>query len=143
MADYLRCFTEPEPDCWDGQIEIGPFKHYPGTPHYTGYTTWVDGNTQYVQTDYLAVINEYPEEVQYKLNSGSWTIITDNLGSGTTSITIPSSESVQGVNTLYFQESNTYSTKFDWTLYIDQGSTPEEYLNSLTYGLSYLHDLIQ
>ena len=72
-----------------------------------------------MQTDYLAVVNEYPEEVQYKSNNGSWTVITDNLGSGTTSITIPSSEFVQGVNTLYFQESNTYSTKFDWTLYID------------------------
>jgi len=24
MADYLRCVTEPEPECWDGEIEIGP-----------------------------------------------------------------------------------------------------------------------
>jgi len=132
MADYLRC-SQQNQDCFDGQIEIGPFKHYPGTPNYTGYTTWVDGNTQYVQTDYLAVVNEYPEEVQYKLNNGTWTIITDNLGSGTTSIAISSSEFVQGVNTLYFQETNTYSTKFDWSLYIDQGSTPEEYTTSLTY----------
>ena len=44
MADYLRCISNP-PDCWDGETEIGPFKHYPGTPHYTGYTTWIDGNT--------------------------------------------------------------------------------------------------
>ena len=27
----------------------------------------------------------------------------------------------------------TYSTKFEWTLYIDQGSTPEEYTTSLAY----------
>jgi len=60
-------------------------------------------------------------------------VITDNLGSGTTSITISSSEFVQGVNTLYFQESNTYQTKFDWTLYIDQGSTPEEYASNFTH----------
>lgn len=40
---------------------------------------------------------------------------------------------MQGINTLQFQESNAYSTKFEWTLYIDQGAIPEEYVSSSTY----------
>jgi RHS repeat-associated protein len=133
MADYHRC--TPEPDCFDGQINIGPFEHYPGSPGYTGYTTWIEDNTQYVKTSYSKVINEYPEQPDYKLNTSSWTTITDNLGSGTTSITIPAADFVQGINTLQFQETNTFSTKFEWTLYINQGSTPEEYLNTFTYDI--------
>jgi YD repeat-containing protein len=131
MADYHRC--TPEPDCFDGQIKIGPFEHYPGTPGYTGYTTWIEDNTQYVKTSYSKIINVYPEQPAYKINTSSWTTITDNLGSGTTSVTIPAADFVQGVNTLHFQENNTYPTKFDWTLYIDQGITPEEYTNTFTY----------
>ncbi|MBU7026559.1 MAG: RHS repeat protein [Theionarchaea archaeon] len=130
LADYIRCH---DMDCFDGQTKIGPFEHYPGSPNYTGYTTWVEDRTQYVQTHYSAVVNEYPEKVEYKLNSGSWTVITGNLGSGTTSVTVPTSSFLQGLNTLQFQESNTYSTTFEWTLYIDQGATPEEYTASSSY----------
>jgi RHS repeat-associated protein len=131
MADYYKCYDFE--DCFDGQTKIGPFEHYPGTPNYTGYTTWVEDNTQYVKTSYTAVINEYPETVEYNLNNNSWTTIIENLGSGTTSTTIPASFFVQGLNTLQFKESNTYSTKFDWALYIDQGAVPQEYVNSMTY----------
>ena len=133
LADYLRCTTVPEPDCFDGQTKIGPFEHYPGSPNYTGYTTWVEDRTQYVQTHYSAMVNEYPEKVEYELNGGSWTEITTNLGSGTTSIVIPASSFVQGLNTLQFQESNMYSTEFEWTLYTEQGAAPEEYITSYTF----------
>jgi RHS repeat-associated protein len=133
MADYLKCYQGNPPECFDGQTRIGPFEHCPGAPDYTGYTTWVKDNTQYVKTSYTAVINEYPETVEYNLNNSSWTTITSNLGSGTTSTTIPASSFVQGVNTLQFQETNTYTTTFSWTLYIDQSATPQEYINSMTY----------
>ncbi|MBU7028113.1 MAG: exo-alpha-sialidase [Theionarchaea archaeon] len=131
LADYIRCH---DMDCFDGETRIGPFEHYPGSPNYTGYTTWVEDRTQYVRTNYSTIINEYPDEVEYKLNNSSWITVTTNLGSGTTSAVIPASSFVQGVNTLQFQESNTYSTEFEWTLYIDQGATPEEYTSSSTYN---------
>jgi RHS repeat-associated protein len=131
LADYTQC--TPEPDCFSGQTKIGPFTHYPGTPSYTGYTTWLDENTQYVKTSYTAHVNEYPAQVQYTINTGEWTTFTANLQSGTASTTIPESAFTQGTNTLQFQESNTYPTQFTWTLYIDQGATPEEYTNSCTY----------
>ncbi len=133
MADYTRCLLGgPEPDCYNGQTKIGPFDHYPGTPDYTGYTMWVEDTLQYVQANYSAVVNEYPEKVEYNLNNTSWTTITTNLGSGTTSTVIPSSSLVQGVNTLQFRESNTYSTVLNWTFYLDQGATPESYTTSFT-----------
>jgi RHS repeat-associated protein len=135
LADYFRCHPGTPPDCYDGQTKIGSFEHYPGSPNYTGYTTWIEDNTQYVQTDYSAVVNEYPETVEYKLNNDTWIQVTDNLGSGTTSITVPASSFVQRLNTLEFQESNTYSTKLEWTLYIDQGTTPEEFFTNYTYDL--------
>jgi RHS repeat-associated protein len=131
LAEYLRC--TPEPDCFDGETKIGPFEHCPGSPGYTGYTTWVEDNTQYVQANYSAVVNEYPGQTQYKLNSSSWTTITNNLGSGTTSTVIPASSFEQGLNTLQFQETNAYSTKFGWTLYIDQGASPEECITRFTF----------
>jgi RHS repeat-associated protein len=131
LADYTQC--TPEPDCFSGQTKIGPFTHYPGTPSYTGYTTWLDENTQYVKTSYIAHVNEYPAQVHYKINAGDWTTFTANLQSGTASTTIPASAFTQGINTLQFQESNTYTTQFAWTLYIDQGATPEEYITGYTY----------
>ncbi|MGD2249992.1 MAG: RHS repeat-associated core domain-containing protein, partial [Candidatus Methanofastidiosia archaeon] len=131
MADYYKCYNM---DCWDGETKIGPFIHYPGTPGYTGYTTWVEDNrTQYVKTSYTQLVNEYSEKTEYNLNSNGWTTITNELGSGTTSTTIPAASFAQGLNTLQFKESNTYSTKFDWVLYIDQGYTPEEYVTTYTY----------
>ncbi|MBU7038627.1 MAG: exo-alpha-sialidase [Theionarchaea archaeon] len=133
MADYFRCYSTSPPDCFDGSTKIGPFEHYPGTPNYTGYTTWVEENTQYVKTSYTAIVNEYPEMVEYSLNDSSWNEITDNLGSGTTSTLIPESSFVQGANTLQLRESNAFSTRFDWVLYIDQGATPQEYMTSLAY----------
>jgi RHS repeat-associated protein len=133
LADYFRCHPGTPPDCYDGQTKIGPFEHYPGSPNYTGYTTWIEDNTQYVQTDCSAVVNEYPETVEYKLNDDAWTQIIDNLGSGTTSVTVPASSFVQGVNTLEFQESNIYFTVLEWTLYMDQGDCPEEYTSSYTH----------
>ncbi len=60
-------------------------------------------------------------------------MITNSLGSGTTSITIPSDKFIQGVNTLQFRESNSYSTKFSWTLYINQGSTPDTFISQFAY----------
>jgi RHS repeat-associated protein len=133
MANYFRCYSSNPPDCFDGSTKIGPFEHYPGTPNYTGYTTWTEENTQFVNTSYTAIVNEYPETVEYNLNSSSWTEITDNLGSGTTSITIPASSFSQGTNALQFRESNDYSTRYEWKLYTDQGATPEEYNNSYAY----------
>ena len=97
-----------------------------------GYTTWLDENTQYVKTSHTASVNEYPAHVQYKLNAGDWTSITTNLQSGTAVTTIPASEFIQGTNTLHFQESNTYDTQFAWTLHIDQGAIPEEYITGYT-----------
>ncbi|MBU6998115.1 MAG: exo-alpha-sialidase, partial [Theionarchaea archaeon] len=132
LAEYYRCYTTNPPDCFDGSTKIGPFEHYPGTPNYTGYTTWIEENTQYVKASYMAVVNEYPETVEYNLNSSSWNEITDNLGSGTTSTTIPASSFMQGSNTLQLRESNTFSTRFDWVLYIDQGASPEIYTTSYT-----------
>ncbi|MBU7025016.1 MAG: RHS repeat protein, partial [Theionarchaea archaeon] len=133
MADYFRCYSTNPPDCFDGSTKIGPFEHYPGTPNYTGYTTWIEENTQYVKTSYTAVVNEYPETVEYNLNNSSWNEITDNLGSGTTSITVPASLFVQNLNTLQFRDSNTLATRAEWTLYIDQGATQEEYITGYTY----------
>ncbi|MGC1120163.1 MAG: hypothetical protein WBA22_03630 [Candidatus Methanofastidiosia archaeon] len=130
MADYFRCYSTSPPDCFDGSAKIGPFEHYSGTPNYTGYTIWVEENTQYVKASYTAVINEYPEKVEYNLNNSSWNEITDNLGSGTTSTTIPASPFSQGINALQFRESNGYSTRFEWTLYMNQGSTPQTYVSS-------------
>ncbi|MGC1121758.1 MAG: RHS repeat-associated core domain-containing protein [Candidatus Methanofastidiosia archaeon] len=133
MANYFRCYNTNPPDCFGGSTKVGPFEHYPGTPNYTGYTTWVEENTQYVKASYTAIVNEYPAKVEYNLNSSSWTEITDNLGSGTTSTTIPASSFIQGSNTLQLRESNTFSTRFDWVLYIDQGVSPETYTTSFTY----------
>jgi YD repeat-containing protein len=133
MANYFRCYNTNPPDCFNGSTKIGPFEHYPGTPNYTGYTTWVEENTQYVKTSYTAIVNEYPETVEYNLNDSSWNEITDNLGSGTTSITVPASLFVQSLNTLQFRDSNTFATRFEWTLYIDQGATQEEYITGYTY----------
>ncbi len=132
-ADYTKCVTVPDLDCYDGQTEIGPFEHYPGSPNYTGYTTWIEENTQHVKTSYSAIVNEYPKKVEYNLNSSSWAEITSNLGTDITSITISPDQFVQGVNTMQFRDSNTYSTKFSWTLYINQGSTPQEYSTQFTY----------
>ncbi|MGC1121084.1 MAG: hypothetical protein WBA22_08315 [Candidatus Methanofastidiosia archaeon] len=134
MADYFRYYSTSPPDCFDGSTKIGPFEHYPGTPNYTGYTTWVEEKTQYVKASYTATINEYPEKVEYNLNSSSWNEIIDNLGSGTTSTTILASSFVQGVNALQFRESNNFSTKFDWILYIDQGATPQEHASYFSYS---------
>ncbi|MBU7018354.1 MAG: hypothetical protein HXS44_12660, partial [Theionarchaea archaeon] len=131
LADYTRC--TPEPDCYSGQTKIGPFEHYPGSPDYTGYTLWIEDNTQYVKTSFSQIVNEYPAEVDYKINTSSWETITSSLGSGTTSTIIPASSLVVGTNTLQFEESNSYSTKFGWALYLNQGSTPEAYTTYLTY----------
>ncbi len=131
-ADYTKCTGG---DCYDGQTEIGPFDHYPGSPNYTGYTTWIEDNTQYVKTSYSTIVNEYPEKVEYNLNSGIWTEITSNLGSGTTSITISADQFVQGVNTIQFRDSNTYSTKLEWTLYINQGATSQEYITTFSHDV--------
>jgi YD repeat-containing protein len=79
-----------------------------------------------------ATVNEYPETVEYNLNNSSWTEITDDLGSGTTSTIIPASSFMQGSNTLQLRESNTFSTRFDWVLYIDQGVSPESFTTSYT-----------
>jgi RHS repeat-associated protein len=133
MANYYRCYSTNPPDCFSGSTKIGPFEHYPGTPNYTGYTTWIEENTQYVKTSYTKVVNEYPEKVEYNLNTSGWITITDNLGSSTTSATIPAALFVQGVNSLQLRESNPYSVKFDWALYIDQGATSEEYVTTCTY----------
>ncbi|MBU6997271.1 MAG: exo-alpha-sialidase, partial [Theionarchaea archaeon] len=133
-ANYHRCYTTNPPDCYDGSDKIGPFEHYPGTPSYTGYTTWVEENTQFVKTSYTTIVNEYPEAVEYNLNNSSWIEITDNLGSGTTSTLILASSFVQGVNILQFRESNTFSTKFEWVLYIDQGTTPKELVTTFTHN---------
>ncbi len=129
-ADYTHCAGD---DCYDGETEIGPFEHYPGTPNFVGTTTWVEDNVQYVQANYSALVNECPEKVEYNLNSGIWTQITANLGTNTTSITIPLEQFIQGVNTVQFRDSNTYSTKFEWTLYMNQGATPQEYITRYSY----------
>ncbi|MBU7017062.1 MAG: RHS repeat protein, partial [Theionarchaea archaeon] len=131
LADYTRC--TPELDCFTGQAKIGPFEHYPGSPDYTGYTLWIEDNTQYVETSFSQIVNEYPAEVDYKINTNSWETVTSNLGTGTTSTIIPASSLVVGSNTLQFEESKSYSTKFEWVLYLNQDATPEEFTTSFTY----------
>jgi YD repeat-containing protein len=133
MANYFRCCSSNPPDCFDGSTKIGSFEHYPGTANYTGYTTWIEENTQYVKTSYTAIVNEYPETVEYNLNNSSWNEITDDLGSGTTSITVLASSFSQGMNALQFRESNDYSTRFEWALYLDQGAITDEYVTTHSY----------
>ncbi|MBU7016819.1 MAG: hypothetical protein HXS44_04875, partial [Theionarchaea archaeon] len=133
MADYFRCVTTVPPDCFTGQTKVGPFEHYPGSPDYTGYTLWVEDNFQYVKTSYTQIVNEYPMEVNYKINTSSWNTITDNLGPGTTSTIIPASYFVDGSNTLQFGETNAYNTICEWSLYINQGSTPESFVTQFAY----------
>jgi RHS repeat-associated protein len=135
MADYFRCYSTNPPDCFDGSTKIGPFEHYPGTPNYAGYTTWIEENTQYVKTSYTAIVNEYPEMVEYNLNNSSWNEITDNLGSGTTSTVVSASSFLPGANTLQFRESNAFDTRFCWVLYIDQGVSPEQFVTGFVYDI--------
>lgn len=50
-------------------------------------------------------------------------------------ITIPGADFIQGSNTLHFRESNSFPTKFEWTLYINQGAVTEENITALTYDM--------
>ena len=112
---YARYFTkEPEPE--EGYEPIGPFVHYPGTQGYLSYTTWVEGNFQYVETTYEELEDFYPEQVEYNLNGDPWKIIAPNLGSGSAFYAIPAGEFVVGNNTLNFHESSSWVTKFNWYL---------------------------
>ena len=130
---YARYFTgENPPD--EGWEPIGPFVHYPGTAGYQSYTTWVEGNFQYVETTYEEPEDFYPEQVEYNLNGDSWKVITPNLGSGHAFYAIPSEEFVVGDNTLNFRESNSRTTKFDWYLFLPCSSSVIE---DVSYGFTY------
>jgi len=120
------------PDVEDGYDPVGPFTHYPGTEGYLNYTLWISGRTQYVKTNYRVYENLSPSGCSYRLNNGSWTQITSNLGNGTAQITIPK-ESVLQDNTLEFQESSSYKTRFQWALFIPVQSEPETYYKYFQY----------
>ncbi len=105
--------------------KIGPFIHYPGTPGYKSYTTWVSGYNQYVKTTYAELEDKYPEQVEYNLD-GTWHSITTNLENRTVYYSIPVEELMNGQNTLQFQESSSWTTKFNWELYVPYAVQPVE-----------------
>ena len=119
-------------DVEDGFDRVGPFTHYPGTEGYLNYNLWISGRAQYVKTNYRVYENLSPSGCSYRLNDGSWTQITSNLGNGTTQITIPK-ESVLQDNILEFQESGSYKTRFQWALFIPVQSEPETYYKYFQY----------
>ena len=119
-------------DCDEDYESIGPFTHYPGTLGYTGYSTnpALDQTSQTfaVTTNWKA----YPNQVQYKMNSSSWTTVTSNLGNSTAEVTATGFTD-NSSNTLYFSESSAQDTKFSWTLHVPVDNSPTEYTNSMQY----------
>jgi RHS repeat-associated protein len=115
---YYRFFAGGELE--EGYISVGPFTHYPGTSGYKRYTTWVPGNKGNitVTTFYDVPFDRYPAKVEYHFNSNEWKTITENAGANSRVCSIPPSELVAGLNTLYFRESSSYTTKFSWKLYV-------------------------
>ncbi|MBU7016455.1 MAG: hypothetical protein HXS44_03025, partial [Theionarchaea archaeon] len=118
----------------EGYDIVGPFTHYPGTPGYINYETWVSELTQYVKTNYTIYENVSPLACSYNLNSGSWVEIISELGNGTAQTTIPSGLILQE-NTIQFQESSIYSTRFQWMLLIPVQNEPETHYKDFEYDL--------
>ena len=72
----------------------------------------------------------YPAQVQYKLNSDDWTVVTSNLKNTTEKITVPITT---GSHTLYFSESSSQNTKFSWYLYVPVDNNPDTYTTTMQY----------
>jgi len=124
--NFYAKYVDKKPP-WDiGYEPIGPFVHYPGTPGYQSYTKWVQDYTQYVKTTYTEPVDKYPAQVEYKLNDDTWHVITTDLGSSTIYLSVPVEELISGQNTLYFQESSSWVTKFEWTLHVPHAVIPIE-----------------
>jgi len=117
-----------------GYEPIGPFIHYPGTAGYQSYTTWVSGRSQYVRTYYTESTDRYPAQVDYHFNGHDWKMVSTNLQDNTVYCSIPVEELISGENTLYFKESSSYTTSFEWSLFIPHAvASIEETTSSFTY----------
>ena len=134
---FYAKYVEKRPPYDTGYEPVGPFLHYPGTPGYKNYTTWVSGYHQYVKTTYAELEDKYPEQVEYNLD-GAWNSITTNLEDRTVYYSIPVGELISGQNTLQFQESSSWTTKFNWELYVPHAVQPVEEVSTAfvydTYG---------
>jgi len=126
---YL-CGVYPECDTYQGWAYIGLFTHYPGTLGYQSYSTNPSCGQQSYNFSVTTNWKAYPMQVQYKINSDSWTTVTDSLSNGTAKITVPISD---GSHTLYFSESSVKNTKFSWYLYVPVDNTPDTYTTSMQY----------
>ncbi len=120
------------PDIEEGYDPVGPFTHYPGTEGYLNYVLWKSGRVQYVKTNYQVYENISPASCYYRLNSGLQEQITSNLENGTAQITIPK-EDIQQENVIEFQESSSYATRFQWTLFVPIQANPELYYKHFQY----------
>jgi RHS repeat-associated protein len=116
----------------EGYDPVGPFTHYPGTEGYQNYQLWVSGLTQYVKTTYETRATVSPAACNYRINSSTWTQITSDLQNNTAQIIIPREDIVQE-NTLEFQESSRFTTRFQWTLFVPVIAEPETYHKSYQY----------
>jgi RHS repeat-associated protein len=132
---YKTCYTYlcgvyPECDIYQGWAYIGPFTHYPGTLGYQSYSTNPSCGEQAYNFSVTTNWKAYPVQVQYKIDSDTWTTVTDSLSNGTAQITAPISD---GSHTLYFSESSAKNTKFSWTLWVPVDNTPNTYTTSMQY----------
>jgi RHS repeat-associated protein len=121
-AEYVTKQWPPQ----QGYEPVGPFDHYPGTPGYQSYTKWVSAYTQYVKTTYNEYTDKYPEKVEYNLNGGTWKVLSTHLGGKKVYCSIPAEEFISGENTLYFRESSSWTTEFEWVLYVPHAVSPIE-----------------
>ena len=126
---YL-CGVYPECDTYQGWAYIGPFTHYPGTVGYQSYSTTPSCGEQTYNFSVTTNWKAYPVQIQYKIDSDSWTTVTDSLSNGTAHMTVPISD---GSHTLYFSESSAKNTKFSWYLYVPVDNTPDVYTTSMQY----------
>ncbi|MBU7044908.1 MAG: RHS repeat protein [Theionarchaea archaeon] len=87
-----------------------------------------------MKTNYTIYENVSPLACSYNLNNGSWVEITSDLGNGTAQTTIPS-ELILQENTIQFQESSIYSTRFQWMLLIPVQNELETHYKEFEYDL--------
>jgi RHS repeat-associated protein len=124
------CGQCPDCDFYQGWAYIA-FTHYPGTIGYQNYSTSPNCN-QKAHTFHVATYwKAYPGEVKYNPNGSLWTTISPNVKNTTVKITVPGL--TNGENTLYFNESSVYETKFSWELHVPVDNTPDAYTTTMTY----------
>ena len=129
---YAKYFDRASHDY--GYEPVGPFIHYPGTAGYQSYSTWVSGLTQYVKTVYTESEDKYPVQVEYHINGNDWKVISSNLQDDTVYLNIPVEELISGQNILYLQESSSYTTSCEWSLFVPHAvAVIEETSSSFTY----------